>query len=186
MTRYIFPVLLIGIAITSYYTFINPTYMEVKTSRAQLESYQKALANERQLEEIRNALTEKRNSMSESDILRLQRLLPDNVNNVGLILDLNALGSPLGMQIQNVKFEVQNKNTNQTVDQKQAAQDKKDYGTFNIEFSTVGTYSNFVTFLAQLDRSLRMIDVQSISFNSTQDKNVYRYDFKVKTYWLKN
>ncbi len=186
MGRFIFPIILIAIAAISYFTFIDPHYTQVKALRVQLDSYNKALSNERQLEAIRNDLTERRNAMSSSDIERLERLLPDNVNNVGLILDLNALGQPLGMQIQNVKFEVQNKATAAGQDQKQAAQDKKDYGVFNIEFSTIGTYPNFVSFLAQLDKSLRMIDVQSISFSSTDDRSVYRYDFKVKTYWLKN
>jgi Tfp pilus assembly protein PilO len=186
MGRFIFPIILIAISVISYFTFIDPNYQEIKTLRAQLASYNNALANERQLQTIRNSLTEKRNSMSASDIERLNRLLPDNVNNVGLILDLNALGQPLGMQIQNVKFEVQNNANQQGQDQKLAAQEKKDYGVFNIEFSTIGSYSNFVSFLAQLDKSLRMIDVQSISFNSTDDRTIYRYDFKVKTYWLKN
>lgn len=186
MARFIFPLILIAIAVTSYFTVINPAYIDVQAEKAKLASYEAALNNERQLEAIRNDLTNKRNAMSASDVARLERLLPDNVNNVGLILDLNALGQPLGMQIQNVKFEVQNKAAAQGTDQKQTAQDKKNYGTFNIEFSTVGTYPNFATFLAQIDRSLRMIDVQSIAFNSTDDRSVYRFDFKVKTYWLKD
>ena len=62
----------------------------------------------------------------------------------------------------------------------------------NIEFTLTGSYDNFVSFLNHLERSARIIDVQSVSFDVNQYElkktSVDRYDYKViiSTYWLRN
>ncbi len=187
MGRFLFPIILIGLAVTAFFTYVDPTYAEVKTLQSQYQEYDKALQNSKELKERMAALAGKRTSISNSDLDRLEKLLPDSVNNVRLILDMTELGKPIGITVNNVVFEVEDKNNGQKEIQTpgQVAEAKKDYGTFNISFSITGNYENFVSFMNELDRSLRLIDVSSIAFNATNEKNVYRYDFKIKTYWLK-
>jgi Tfp pilus assembly protein PilO len=67
------------------------------------------------------------------------------------------------------------------------------YGTWNLEFSTTGTYNNFLNFMKDLENNLRIVDISSISFSSNASSgvgsvasNIYTYDFKIKTYWLEN
>ena len=74
----------------------------------------------------------------------------------------------------------------------------KDYGVFDLEFSTSGSYDNFINFTKDLEKNLRIVDISSISFSSevssgiggaglkTISSEIYKYDFKIKTYWLKN
>ena len=58
--------------------------------------------------------------------------------------------------------------------------------------TTRASYSNFVSFVKDLEKSLRVVDVNSITFSSTESvgtsqasSDMYKYEFKVKTYWLK-
>ena len=72
----------------------------------------------------------------------------------------------------------------------------KDYGAFDLGFSISAPYSNFVNFTKDLESNLRIVDVTSIEFSSeigtgtsTQTgsaSDAYKYDFKIRTYWLKN
>ena len=70
---------------------------------------------------------------------------------------------------------------------------RKDYGVWNLGFSTQGTYSNFVNFVKDLEKNLRIVDIVSVDFSSSSGigvnpalSSIYKYDFKIKTYWLKN
>ena len=59
------------------------------------------------------------------------------------------------------------------------------------------TYNNFLNFTKDLENNLRIVDISSVSFSSnsgsttgstlgTATTDSYNYDFKIKTYWLKN
>ena len=58
----------------------------------------------------------------------------------------------------------------------------------DISFSIEGSYQNFLKFVGDLDKSLRIVDVQSVTFSSLSDKDAssYLYNFKIRTYWLKD
>jgi Tfp pilus assembly protein PilO len=70
------------------------------------------------------------------------------------------------------------------------------YGIFNLEFSISGTYNNFISFTKDLESNLRIVDISSITFSSNtgsvgsnpkiSSSDIYKYDFKIKTYYLKN
>ena len=53
-------------------------------------------------------------------------------------------------------------------------------------------YNNFINFTRDLESNLRIVDISSIEFLSStsvlsgSSPDSYKYNFKVKTYWLKN
>ena len=72
----------------------------------------------------------------------------------------------------------------------------KEYGEWDLRFSTEGTYSDFLSFLNDLESNLRIVDISSIAFSSDTSSSVvlgkpkpadsYRYSFNIKTYWMIN
>ncbi len=190
--RFIIPILLLSISIGTFLVYINPAYSDIKTLRSDSASYDEALNNSKILQSIRGELSDKYKSFSATDLDRLKKLLPDNVDNIRLILQIQRIAAPYGMNLKNVKFDVK-----QAPAQTQAgfvtagstaAAPKKDYEAFDLEFSTEGSYSNFVAFLQDLEKSLRIVDINSISFTSgtsSPGSDIYKYDFKIKTYWFK-
>ena len=88
MFRYILPIILIGIAIAGFFTFTNPFYENVLLEREQVASYNEALNNSKALEAERDKLTQKYNSFDPENLSKLQKLLPDNVDNIRLILEI--------------------------------------------------------------------------------------------------
>ena len=63
---------------------------------------------------------------------------------------------------------------------------------WDLEFSTEGSYENFFRFIEDLESNLRIVDIASIEFSSASvsitksSTEYYRYNFKIRTYWLKN
>ncbi len=198
--RFIFPTLLILISVGAFLVFINPTYSEVKVMRAESAQYDEALTNSRKLQEERDALSEKYRTLSPEDLERLTRMLPDNADNIRLILNLQQMAQTYGMAISSIKFDAASaavaKNggtataTSATaaVSATDAAKAQRDYGDFEIEFTTTGSYANFQKFLKDMERSLRITDIQSITFGSEVDptKQGYTYTIKLLAYWLKS
>jgi len=203
MTRFILPIVLIGIALCVFFMFANPIYNDISALKIQATSYNEALDNSKALESERDILTAKDNAINPNDLAKLQKLLPDNVDNIRLILEIEQIATPYGMALTDVKYGTTSSSASvsapavaATVQGGQAANSvPSGYGIFDLEFSTSGTYNNFINFTKDLESNLRIVDISSIDFSSdantgvspkTNLAEVYKYDFKIKTYWLKN
>jgi len=197
MFRFITPIILIGIAIAGFFMFTNPLYKNISEIRTQIVSYNEALDNSKALEAERDKLTQKYNSIDSENLAKLSKLLPDNVDNIRLILEIEKIASPYGMVLKDIKYDTITKKDNTTGEVIQGGatvqSSRKDYGIWDLEFSTQGTYNNFVNFIKDLESNLRIIDISSIQFSSNTGagldsslSEVYKYGFKIKTYWLKN
>lgn len=199
MMRFIIPAILIGISVTVFFILINPIYSDIGELKIQASSYNDALDNAKALENERDKLTAKYNSINKDDLIRLQKLLPENIDNIRLILEIEQLALPYGMTLKDVKYNTNEKDAKDgapagiTQGGAALADTSKDYGAWDLEFSTVGSYDNFLNFTRDLEKNLRIVDVSSIQFSSSTSSNVnpflpetYQYNFKIKTYWLKN
>jgi Tfp pilus assembly protein PilO len=198
MFKYILPIILIGIAIAGFFILTSPLYNSISLEREQIASYDEALDNSKALEAQRDRLTQKYNSFDPEDLSKLQKLLPDNVDNIRLILEIEKIALPYGMKIKDIKYDTTS-NNDTTPEMAGVAQNggavslNKNYGIWNLEFSTQGTYNNFINFLKDLENNLRIVDISSIQFSSNASMGLnpslpeaYKYDLAIKTYWLKN
>lgn len=186
--KFIFPIILIVIAIGSFLTVTNPMYKSVGLLRTDMASYNEALANATALRSVRDRLNETYSSFSPTDLAKLEKMLPDSVDNIRLVLEINSIASQHQLLLKNIKYDVAQKDADTNSRTKAPA---KPYQAFEIAFSTEGTYENFLLFLKDVEKNLRIIDISTISFSvadgpaNTIPAGVYRYDFKIKTYWLK-
>lgn len=198
------PIILTGIAIAFFFVVTNPMYSGangITALQAQINSYNQALDTSTQLQKERDQLTATYNSIDPDNLAKLQTLLPDDINNIRLILEIQQIASTYGMQLSDVKYD-SNTPTAATGTAAasgggaitQPASQTQGYGTFNLGFSTSGTYDNFIAFTKSLESNLRIVDISSISFSSatattTGPKSAtsspsYTYDFNIQTYWL--
>ena len=153
------------------------------------------------LESERDKLTAKYNSINPENLNKLTRFLPQNVDNIRLILEIEQIAAPYGMSLRDVKYNTDTKEVDPTKPQgvlpggtpKHA---NKDFGVFDLEFSTSGSYDNFINFTRDLESNLRIVDISSIIFSSktapsiglgvAPSSDTYNYTFTIKTYLLKN
>lgn len=199
MTRFILPIILIAIAISGFFVFTNPIYTKIDDLRTQVASYNEALSNSKALENERDKLTVKYNTESPDNLDKIKKLLPENIDNIRLILEIEKIATPYGMTLKNVKYDTADTATTTTPATGTpsgglpTAVVSKDYGVWHLAFSTGGTYNNFINFTRDLESNLRVVDIESVAFSSDSTvranpalPEVYQYDFKIKTYWLKN
>ena len=203
MFKFVSAIILITFSVVGFFIVTKPLYENISDLKIQATAYNQALTNANSLESEKDKLTQKYNSMSTENLAKLNKLLPDNVDNIRLILEIGQVALPYGMVLKNVKYDVvSSKPEDSTVAAGTAPTTDvsgaplKDYGDWDLEFSVSGTYDNFISFLNDLENNLRIIDISSIDFSSnssgtgtnltTNQTNTYNYNFKIKTYWLKN
>ena len=178
--RLILAIIMILASIVGFVVYIVPSYGEAQTLRAKNTEYETILANARKLEETRDDLLKKYNGFSSGDLERLETMLPQSPDNVKFILELSGLAERSGLLLQNVKV------TDDVTDAKRGERKTEDpYGTVGLEFTIVGSYANFTNFLEGMESSLRLVDINKVSFVALDDKVNYQYTVGVTTYWLK-
>ncbi|MBI5456828.1 type 4a pilus biogenesis protein PilO [Candidatus Kaiserbacteria bacterium] len=195
MTRTIIAILGLTIAIAVFFLYTKPTYDDAKAFQTTISEYNGALEKASELQRLKQALLSRYNAFNPSDIDRLHKLLPDHVDNVRLVLDLDNIAQRYGLALQNVVVGA----PSQTTAAPAGAIGSTDaFDSLTFKFSTEGTYANFVRFMEDLERSLRIVDLVTLTMSNTgsgqnEQQNAkgppveptYRFDVTVKTYWLK-
>ena len=181
MIRLIIPLLIIIAAIGLFFKFTDPIFAEIDTLRARQTTLNDGLDNAKKLREVEAGLLQKYNAMPPADLAALNKLLPDNVDNVRLIIDINNIAKPYGMTLKNLKIKTDEADAGDAVtrDKNHATQ-----AAVDLSFSVSGDYTSFQSFLNDLAHSLRLVDVTAANF-SASDLGRNDYSVTIRTYWLK-
>lgn len=181
--RLILSILMIAASIVGFVIVIIPYYQDISLLRAEESDYNQILNNARRLQEERNKLVTRYNSFDPTNLAKLQIMIPKNPDNVKLILQLDALARQNGLALQNVRIEDSQQESVQG--RSGVSSQSSDIGKLGINFTAVGPYVGFLNFLRSMETSLRIIDVQKITFSSIDDRPNYQYSVSVQSYWLK-
>lgn len=178
------PFLLILIAIILFFMFTDPTYKQVMDLRAQQREYNDVLTKSRDLLAKRKTLQDKYNSFSTADVDRLRKLLPDGVDNVKLIIDIDEIAKRYGLTIRSVRLDDSKVKSGSKDSIATITAGEAKYGAIPMGFSVNADYNTFIKFLQDLEGSLRLVDVVNISLKPSAT-GLYSFDVSLKTYWLK-
>ncbi len=174
-------IILLLLSLGLFYTFTNLQYQEVKGLRTLASEYQNVLHSVSAIIELRDNLLLDYGTIPKVEIDRINKALPDGIDNVRLALDLDSMASRYGISIKNVQAATGvNKEASLIVLPEYA----KPYDKAEISFSFVSNYENFTRLLADIEKSLRIMNVKLISFQ-VGESNLYEYRISVETYWLK-
>lgn len=176
----IFPTILIIVSIALFFLFTDGVYQDIKDINAKISNYDQALNNSRVILQKRDALAAQYKLFSAKDLDSLQKLLPDHVDNVQLILDINGIAKSQGMTLKGIKIDEGDAASSGQV----IGPSNNKYSSISVSFTVTAPYQNFLYFLSDLEESLRIVDVTNLSFKSS-DNGVYDYSVTIKTYWLK-
>ena len=185
MIKTILTLLFIGGAAALFLLYTKPAYDGLGTTKDKIEQYNLALDKAAELQRLKQSLLSQYNSFNPADIERLHKLLPDHVDNVRLILDLDTLASKHGLALQNVA--ISGAATKDPGAEEVIGPVASEHGEITIGFATTGTYERFVTFLTDLEQSLRIVDVIDLQIApaSTLGEPSYNFNIVLRTYWLK-
>lgn len=179
----ILPTVLILIAIGLFFGYVNPTYSgKIAELRAEIQSYDDALSAAEAFRDKEGQLMAERGSLPAEGLERVETFLPDGVDNVQLILDLNALASRSGITLSNFDIERREEPTNQNGSL--PLQSEGPIDSLDLSVSATGTYASFKAFLEGAEWSLRPLDLVELQIQDSQS-GVYLYTMTFRIYWLR-
>lgn len=189
------PIIFLIASVGMFFGYVDPNYKGradfvesdyktygVKQLRLESEQYNNTAKNSNEVTKTRDSLISKKASISNEDQDRLSKLLPDNVDNVKLILEISNIAEKRSLSIRNIALENDSNKSNK--DNTIIGPDNSLYGTVSLKFSVISSYESFLDFLNDIENNLRLVDVTDISFTATEG-NFYEFTFNIVTYWLK-
>jgi Tfp pilus assembly protein PilO len=187
MGKNILPIILIVLAAGIYFTYTSGQIDVLKEIQTKNASYSNAIGNARDLIAKRDTVNKAYGQISPEDAARLDKMLPDNIDNVRLIIDVNGIGARHGLTLRGLRTSAGSEATAGTKTQAQTTAmgtGAGQVGVVTVSFSVSTTYDNFISFIQDVERSLRIMDISKVTL-SANDNGVYDYGVELKTYWLK-
>lgn len=177
----IFSIIVIIISLGVFVVVVKPEYTKIQEIEAKSNKLEEVLVNARKLQSLRDGLLEKQSKLSGADLKRLEKLIPESADNVKLIIEFQNIADSYGLKIETASSQKdEEENSKQSFDI-----ESRDYGIISIDFSIIGSYNNFVSFLSDIEDSLRITDIRSLSIAGS-DIGEYQFTMTVETYWLKD
>ncbi|MDB5204688.1 MAG: hypothetical protein JWP09_716 [Candidatus Taylorbacteria bacterium] len=175
------PIFLILASVGIFVFYVSPVYQTIQGLQVDIASYEKAFSKSNEVLKKRQELQDKYKHFSETDLDSVKKLLPDHIDNVQLILDINGIARLPEHNMLISKIQINEDKSDGTT---QIGPNNKLYSSILVSFKTKATYPKFVSFIKDLEQSLRLVDITSLSFK-TDPKNLTEYSVTIRTYWLK-
>lgn len=178
-----------GISILAYlvlalsigYTFAYSSIGELSTLLGKKEGYIQSLEMVNNIESKKNELLTKFNNIPAADKKDIGTILPDSLNFVELVSQIDAVAAKHGISIKSVTSKEVNPMAGDSIEE---AKPQKPYASAIVGFAFDSSYDRFNAFMDELEKSQRILDIKSIKLIA-KDDGIYSYNVEFETYWLK-
>lgn len=178
MIKIIFSILFLGTALVIFLGPAKKNWEEAKVLMVEKRDFNTALANSRELMNTRDELIKKYNEIPESDLARLDKLIPSSVDKMKLVVETESLIKKHGFTLKDIQVEVAGEGEKNS---KTAGTKDSVFDAVYLDFSFGGAYKPLLSFISELENDLRIMEIESLLFTSEKD-DWYEYSMRVKTY----
>lgn len=157
MTRYIFPIFILLVAIATYGLYIQPLYGEIGRSLAKEVEVKAALVEADTAQAKLDEITRRYESFPKDAEKRLSQILPESVDPIRLLIDTTAFLERNGFSAKSLKVS-------ESTGKIGGVTPVAPYKTHIITFTLSASYDTFREFLRELEASLALRDTVEVSF----------------------
>lgn len=187
MIRTITPIFSIIISLVIFFFFAKPMFAEIKLIQGETTQYETAAQKAVELNTALATLVNKKRSFSAGDIDRLDALVPPSINEVRILTDLSEIARSHNMLFGNIEVSNADDSSGSTAAGGTVATAQTvayaDFVTTNIGFSLIGTYDQFKAFLADIEKSLVMLEITNVTFDAGEG-NLQQYAISAQVFSL--
>jgi len=179
--KILLPIILIIVSVVLFFMQINPIYTDLKLLRVQAKEYDEALKIATELEQLRTELAKTVESFSDEDMARLDHFLPRRLDTVRIILDVDAIAKTNSIILENLDVD----DSNATPPAQGNVPGYIGLNSVGLGFNFTSTYPQAIRFIQELEKSLRLLEVSSLSVAPVANSSgVYEFDMAINTFWI--
>ncbi len=179
MIKFFVSLFLIAGAAVIFFTKSKNYFPEVKSLRNQVASYNETINTAKEVKNSIDKVLGDYNDISQENVDRINKIVPSTPESINLVVQIDDIMKKNGLRLKNI-------DTRNIVSENSAFENKinKTYESIALSIQTQGSYGSFYSFLKDLEKSLRLIDVNSIKISPAGQDN---YDFSIEavSYWRK-
>lgn len=178
MIKIIFSVLFLGTAIVIFLGPAKKNWEDVQGLMIEKRDFNTAINNSRELIATRDELIKTYNEIPEADLIRLERLVPTDVNKMKLVVEMESLIKKHGFNLKDIQVEISGEG-----DRSSKKTESKDtvFDAVYLNINFAGSYKPLLSFISDLENNLRIMEIEDLSFTAEED-DWYEYTMKIKTY----
>jgi Tfp pilus assembly protein PilO len=186
MSKIFFFMFAVVAVVIGFIVFIVPDYKALNVLKAEVASLEQNIEVVKSLELSRETLDKQRLSISQSDMQKLEKIVPSSPDNIRLIIQLDEIAKRNGLtMIKDVQYEAKTAE----LAPGQVEDNPTDYRSYNVSFNTSGQYNQFISFLQEVEKNMRLVDITSLTLQNTEKEGVSAsssqdFDVELKAYWL--
>ncbi len=188
MNRNISAVILLVLAVGVYVTFTKVQWVEVQAIRVVNADYAQAIENADRLIQVRDKVLTDYNSMSAIDRERINKMVPNNVDTIRLIIDVRNIAMKRGLVLADVKSETVLPDPSTLVSIPGGINDgvipTPVLDKVAMAFTLKSSYPQFLDFMRDVETNLRIMNFTSLKMKSS-DSGIYEFNVELETYWLR-
>ncbi len=157
---------LASVLVFTFYT--KGAYAKISDTKSSINKYQAAVKKAQLVLDKIDQLTNERASINAEDLGKLAKMVPETVDNIQLILDIEGVTKRYNIKMQkvNISKSVDNKKKNKGSRINVGAGPQDDVKSLDVSFDVIATYDDFIRFIVDLEHSLRLVDFVEISLSS--------------------
>jgi Tfp pilus assembly protein PilO len=179
------PIIIMAVCVGAYFLYISPMISEVKALALKKSEYNDVLNQAKELASKRDSLLTEYNNIPPEQIDRLKKIVPDTFSSDIFANNMNVLAAKYGIVIKEMKV------SEPVVEVRDAILTESETSPFKTSVVTMklsGNFDQFVKFLADVESSLRLIDLNSLSVTGATSKkstDPEEYTLEMNTYSLR-
>ncbi|NOY35883.1 MAG: type 4a pilus biogenesis protein PilO [bacterium] len=179
MARIITSLIFLAAAVMVFFAWTKPNFAEVGKLQKKEAAFNEILGNSKRLQTVRDEILSEYNSISQDDLDKLNKILPSKMEAIKLIIEIESIAKSHGLILKNIDVKKGKEESDASFGPK-----KEDFGEVSMAMSVAGRYGSFVSFLKDLERNSSLIDIDRITFISS-DTDSYEFNVGAVTYWKK-
>jgi len=194
MFKIVRPIAALVISVLILFFFVRPMYVSTHATQAESTQYAEVLDRATEFNRLLDDLNNKQKSLSALERERLDMFVPQTIDEIRALVDLEYLAGQHGMSFRDVTAELaaadgeSSGNTARTNDAQQASTADSQFSdrlqSRDVTFTVLGTYEQFRAFLRDVERSLVLMEIVHISFGDNGGGELTNYQVTVRLYGL--
>lgn len=178
MFRAIITIFFLAGAVGIFFIKFQPLFNETKNLKEQVVVFDNALADTRKIKETKDELVAKYNNISQSDIDRIDKLIPSQTDAIKFIMEADDIIKNNGMILRSIDV----KNTEGSKAPPGAVDKPKLFETVSFAMKIAGSYESFFSFVKNMEENLRLTDINAIKL-SPAIGNLHEFDVEASAYF---
>ena len=201
MNRNIIATLMLVLAIGIYLTVTKDVLDQASVEQGVNDQYTSAIAKAEDLLKRRDDISKQFNSVSEDQKAKLDKMIPNTVDNIRLVIDMDNIADKHSLVLSGIRANVSTDAVS-TAAPSTAPQGpgpvsnpglnvggpipaaQPTLQAVTITFGVTATYDQFISLMKDLESNLRIMDLTHLSLSSSENGK-YTYSVTLQTYWFK-